>query len=136
MPLELFHRLLHHLYHLPRMIIIQQTRQGLSLSISIMQAVGSHLYRDLGPLRVPVFVPSARLHLPCIVPGGRLLLLRAALRRQVIPDAPPLRIPRPHAHRVAHDAPEDAVVYETVIRTGLVILACMTQAAAASAVSL
>lgn len=65
-----------------------------------------------------------------------MLLLGAVLRRDVIPDAPPLSVTRPHAHRVAHDAPEDAVVDEAVICAGLVILACMMQENAASAVFL
>ena len=65
-----------------------------------------------------------------------MLLLGAVLRRHVITHAPPLGVPRPHAHRVAHDAPEDAVVDEAVIRPGLVILACMIQEIAASSVVL
>ena len=65
-----------------------------------------------------------------------MLLLRAVHWRHVVPDAPPLSVTWPHAHRVAHDAPEDAVVYEAVICARLVILACMIQELAASAVLL
>ena len=113
---------------------IQQTRQGLLLPLCVMQAALSHLYRDLSPLRVTVLASSAPLHLPCIIPGGRMLLRCAVHRRHVVPDAPPLSVTRPHAHRIAHDAPEDAVVDEAVICAGLVILACMMQEVAASAV--